>query len=118
MICVTKGLRWTYSGSVKHNQENGELGFRRRFDSRRGNILTRAEDIFKLSLSYMSFQQSRCAYVIVVMAMLWLTEAIPIPVTALLPIFMFPMLQVADAKAISAAYITVGINDLKYHTYV
>lgn len=52
-------------------------------------------------------QQSRCAYVIIVMAALWLTEAIPIPVTALIPIFLFPMLQVAEASAISGAYITV-----------
>lgn len=48
---------------------------------------------------------SRCAYVIMVMAILWLTEAIPIPATALLPIFLFPMLQVADARRISGAYI-------------
>lgn len=51
-------------------------------------------------------KRSKCAYVIIVMAILWLTEALPIPVTALLPIFMFPMLQVADARKISASYIT------------
>lgn len=50
--------------------------------------------------------RSKCAYVIAVMAILWLTEAIPIPVTALIPIFMLPMLQVADAKKVSASYIT------------
>lgn len=43
------------------------------------------------------------------MAILWLTEALPIPVTSLLPIFMFPMLQVAGAREISASYITVSI---------
>lgn len=51
-------------------------------------------------------KQSKCAYVIIVMAILWLTEAVPIPVTALLPIFMFPMLQVAGAREISASYVT------------
>ena len=55
-----------------------------------------------------TFQKFRCAYVIVVMAILWLTEAIPIPATALLPIFMFPMLQVADARQISSAYVNVS----------
>ena len=59
------------------------------------------------SCSY--FQESKCAYVIVLMAILWLTEAIPIPATALLPIFMFPMLQVAEASDISSAYVTVII---------
>ncbi|XP_060587393.1 solute carrier family 13 member 2-like [Ruditapes philippinarum] len=50
--------------------------------------------------------QSKCAYVIVVMAILWLTEAIPIPVTSLMPIFLFPLLGVAKAKDISSAYVT------------
>ncbi|XP_045172067.2 solute carrier family 13 member 2-like isoform X2 [Mercenaria mercenaria] len=50
--------------------------------------------------------ESKCAYVIVVMAILWLSEAIPIPVTALIPIFLFPLLGVAKAKEISSAYVT------------
>ena len=60
-----------------------------------------------ICILFYCFQRSKCAYVIIVMAILWLTEAIPIPVTALLPIFLFPMLQVADAKEISSSYITV-----------
>ncbi|XP_052224408.1 solute carrier family 13 member 2-like isoform X2 [Dreissena polymorpha] len=51
-------------------------------------------------------KQSKCAYVIIVMAVLWLTEAIPIPVTALLPIFMFPMTGVLSASITSASYVT------------
>ena len=51
------------------------------------------------------------------MAALWLTESIPIPVTALLPIFMFPILQVAEAKDISAAYVTVSLNIRKKMAY-
>ncbi|KAL4223677.1 hypothetical protein ACF0H5_017145 [Mactra antiquata] len=49
--------------------------------------------------------ESKCAYVIAVMAILWLTEAIPIPVTALMPIFLFPMLGVAKASVISGVYV-------------
>ncbi|KAH3885516.1 hypothetical protein DPMN_009511 [Dreissena polymorpha] len=51
-------------------------------------------------------KQSKCAYVIIVMAVLWLTEAIPISVTALLPIFMFPMTGVLSASITSASYVT------------
>ncbi|WAR02984.1 S13A2-like protein [Mya arenaria] len=51
-------------------------------------------------------QQARCAYVIVVMAILWLTEAIPIPVTALMPIFLFPLTKTLPAKTISEYYVT------------
>jgi sodium-dependent dicarboxylate transporter 2/3/5 len=53
------------------------------------------------------FQESKCAYVIIVMAILWLTEAIPIPVTALIPVFLFPLLGVAKASEISGVYIKV-----------
>jgi hypothetical protein len=47
----------------------------------------------------------------VVMAALWLTEALPIPVTSLLPIFMLPMLGVSTAKEVSSSYVTVGDTD-------
>ena len=38
------------------------------------------------------------------MAVWWATEALPVPVTALLPIALFPVLQVADVKAATAPY--------------
>lgn len=49
--------------------------------------------------------ESKCAYVIAVMAILWLTEALPIPVTALVPICLFPLLGVATAADVSNSYI-------------
>ncbi|XP_052788062.1 solute carrier family 13 member 2-like isoform X2 [Mya arenaria] len=49
-------------------------------------------------------QESKCAYVIIVMALLWLTEALPIAVTSLLPVFLFPMVGVAPARLISSTY--------------
>ncbi|KAH3792226.1 Na(+)/citrate cotransporter-like [Dreissena polymorpha] len=48
--------------------------------------------------------ESKCAYVIIVMAILWLTEAIPIPVTSLFPVFLFPMAGVMHAREASSAY--------------
>ncbi|WAR31880.1 S13A5-like protein [Mya arenaria] len=50
--------------------------------------------------------ESKCAYVIIVMAVMWLTEAVPIPVTSLFPVFLFPMVGVAPARVISSAYFT------------
>lgn len=40
----------------------------------------------------------------VLMAVWWITEAIPIPATALLPILLFPVLGVADAGVVTRAY--------------
>ena len=40
----------------------------------------------------------------ILMAVWWATEALPVPVTALLPIALFPLLQVADIKAATAPY--------------
>ncbi|XP_052714871.1 Na(+)/dicarboxylate cotransporter 3-like [Crassostrea angulata] len=58
--------------------------------------------------------ESRCAYVLVVMAILWLTEALPIPVTALMPVFLMPMLGVLPGPTICAAY----VNDTLLFLYI
>ena len=46
----------------------------------------------------------RTAGVVGVMAVLWMTEAIPIPVTALLPLVFFPLLGVAGVKEAAVPY--------------
>lgn len=46
----------------------------------------------------------RTAGVVVVMALLWMTEAVPIPVTALLPLVLFPLLGVAPFRDAAAPY--------------
>jgi len=48
--------------------------------------------------------EARCGYVICVMAIYWTTEAIPIAITSLLPVVLFPMLGVLTAKQTSGAY--------------
>ncbi|XP_067673565.1 Na(+)/citrate cotransporter-like [Haliotis asinina] len=49
-------------------------------------------------------KESRCAYVVCMMAVFWITEPIPISVTGLVPVFMFPLLNVVPAKVISKAF--------------
>ena len=46
----------------------------------------------------------RAAAVVVLMAVWWITEAIPIPATALIPLVLFPLLGVADIGASAAPY--------------
>lgn len=46
----------------------------------------------------------RTAAVALLMAIWWITEAIPIPITALLPVVLFPLLGIVDAKQTTAYY--------------
>ncbi|ESO01619.1 hypothetical protein HELRODRAFT_157200 [Helobdella robusta] len=46
----------------------------------------------------------KCAYGIMIMAFYWMTEAIPMAVTALLPIVIFPWLSVLDTKKVCENY--------------
>lgn len=52
----------------------------------------------------MSPEGLRVAAVALLMATWWLTEAIPIPATALLPILLFPLLGVLDGGTVTRAY--------------
>lgn len=53
-------------------------------------------------------QEAKCAYVIFVMAALWITEALPMAVTSLLPVVLFPMMGVMPADKVSATYFSVS----------
>jgi sodium-dependent dicarboxylate transporter 2/3/5 len=44
------------------------------------------------------------ASMIILMAVLWISEAIPIPVTSLIPIFFLPLIDVAPVKEVSPYY--------------
>ncbi|MBT8121648.1 MAG: DASS family sodium-coupled anion symporter [Gammaproteobacteria bacterium] len=52
----------------------------------------------------MSPEGQRVAATAALMAVWWLTEAIPIPATALLPILLFPLLGVLDGGTVTRAY--------------
>lgn len=50
-------------------------------------------------------KEGKCGYAIIIIAIFWVTEALPIPVTALLPVILFPMLDIVKAKEISRFYL-------------
>ncbi|XP_042298375.1 solute carrier family 13 member 5 isoform X1 [Sceloporus undulatus] len=50
-------------------------------------------------------QEARCGYVILLMAIYWCTEVIPLAATALLPVVLFPMLGILESKKVCMQYL-------------
>lgn len=46
----------------------------------------------------------RCAYVIILMAIYWCTDVIPVAITSLLPALLFPLLKILDSKQVCVQY--------------
>ena len=60
-----------------------------------------------LQIFYIHVKVSSCGYVMCVMAVFWCTEAIPIALTAVIPIVLLPMLGILTAKEVCAKYMKV-----------
>ncbi|XP_068010693.1 solute carrier family 13 member 2 [Melanerpes formicivorus] len=50
-------------------------------------------------------KEAECGYVIIVMALFWCTEALPLAVTALLPVLLFPMMNIMDSTTVCQEYL-------------
>ncbi|NXW74195.1 S13A2 protein, partial [Hirundo rustica] len=51
------------------------------------------------------WQEALCGYVIIVMALFWCTEALPLAVTALLPVLLFPLMNIMDSTTVCREYL-------------
>ncbi|KAJ1186310.1 hypothetical protein NDU88_003093 [Pleurodeles waltl] len=50
-------------------------------------------------------KEASCAFVIILMALFWCFEALPLAVTALLPVLLFPMMGIMDSTLVCAQYL-------------
>uniref|UniRef100_A0AAQ6IS21 Solute carrier family 13 member 2 n=1 Tax=Anabas testudineus TaxID=64144 RepID=A0AAQ6IS21_ANATE len=57
------------------------------------------------SLNYRKMLQQLCGYVIILMALYWCTECMPLAVTALMPVVLFPMMGIMKAGPVSMEYL-------------
>ncbi|MBN1598861.1 MAG: DASS family sodium-coupled anion symporter [Bacteroidales bacterium] len=57
----------------------------------------------------MSVEAKRAAACTILMAVWWITEALPISVTALLPLALYPLLKIMDAKSVVIPYANENI---------
>ncbi|NXT65123.1 S13A2 protein, partial [Chaetops frenatus] len=51
------------------------------------------------------WQEALCGYVIILMALYWCTEALPLAVTALLPVLLFPLMNIMDSTKVCQEYL-------------
>ncbi|XP_061924658.1 solute carrier family 13 member 2-like isoform X1 [Entelurus aequoreus] len=49
--------------------------------------------------------QAKCGYVIILMALYWCTECIPLAATALLPVILFPMMKIMESDEVCIQYL-------------
>ncbi|XP_070699209.1 solute carrier family 13 member 2 [Pempheris klunzingeri] len=49
--------------------------------------------------------EAKCGYAIILMALYWCTECMPLAVTALLPVILFPMMGIMEAEQVSVEYL-------------
>lgn len=61
-------------------------------------------DPSELHLPPSPLQEGRCLFVILLMAVYWCTEALPLSVTALLPIILFPFLGILPSSKVCPQY--------------
>ncbi|XP_012942314.1 solute carrier family 13 member 5 [Aplysia californica] len=48
--------------------------------------------------------EARCAYVVLLMGVYWITESLPVGVTALIPVLLFPTMGIAGTDAVTGKY--------------
>lgn len=64
-----------------------------------GKALGSMFSVFWLCVPF-PWQEALCGYVIIVMALYWCTEALPLAVTAFLPVLLFPMMNIMDSTTV------------------
>uniref|UniRef100_A0AAR2KZA7 Solute carrier family 13 member 2 n=1 Tax=Pygocentrus nattereri TaxID=42514 RepID=A0AAR2KZA7_PYGNA len=50
-------------------------------------------------------QEAKCGYIIIVMALYWCTECMPLAATALLPVILFPLLGIMESGKVCVLYL-------------
>jgi len=54
---------------------------------------------------YVGTQEAKCGFVILVMAVFWVTDAVPLPVTALLPVILLPLFGIMTTDQVCITYL-------------
>ncbi|PNF25633.1 Protein I'm not dead yet [Cryptotermes secundus] len=50
-------------------------------------------------------KEAKCGYVVMLMSVYWMTEAVPLAVTSFVPVILFPLLDILDTEKVCNAYL-------------
>ncbi|CAH1779566.1 unnamed protein product [Owenia fusiformis] len=95
----------SYAVTTPERQSHWKERLKILFKFRKALILILAPIIFLPLIIIIPTRPAKCAYAILVMGAYWVSEALPIAVTALLPIVMMPPLGVMGSKPLCMNYL-------------
>lgn len=89
------------------NPDKGPMPWYKQLWAIRDTIIIVATPILLLPIIivYPTSKPAKCAYTIIIMGIYWMTECLPMAVTALLPIVLFPWLGVLGSKQVCTNYL-------------
>lgn len=61
--------------------------------------------ILSLLLFVSGTKEAKCGFVVVLMSVFWMTEAVPLAVTSFIPVVLFPLLDILDTESVCIAYL-------------
>lgn len=61
--------------------------------------------------------ETKCSYVVLIMITYWFLEIVPISVTSLIPVLLFPMVGVLSSNDVSRCYFNVSDSALPVSSY-
>ncbi len=59
------------------------------------------------SIYFFLIKQANCAFILMIMSIYWTTECLPIGVTSLMPIVLFPIFGIISSKVVARCYFQV-----------
>lgn len=68
------------------------------------SIIVVLAPLLLLPLPLSRMKEAECGYVILIMAIFWMTEALPLPVTSLIPVVALPLFGIMETSDVSTAY--------------
>lgn len=139
--CIRRSTGWQLTENILQNNENWSLGLvlssQSAFElkqyaldpflhrdiglvwkiSRSSVQLCCCTDVYLTveGLFFFSFQEAICGYLLILMAVYWCSACVPLHVTSMLPVFLFPLLYLLTPAEVASNYLKVSRAHPYFH---